>query len=214
MLVLFALWSPWLYVRLNLSQLFGIAEPEGISGLQVNSLAGEMEVYLDGELKGNSSADRSPFTLDTITPGDYLVTLKRKTDTRGSYWDFNKLITFTEGTTVIVSYNLGPEEEFSEGHIIYATKKDNSSLNPKINMEFNVDDPEITIEEASAQKINSRQYNAEISFDKPKKITISKPGYESLEFTILPDSEEERKALSQFNLNTDIHLMLRPVIVE
>lgn len=214
LLLLLALWSPWLYSRFNLLQLFGINEPEGISGLQVNSLAGEIDVYLNGELVGTSSADKSPLSLDTVKPGDYLVTLKRKTSVPTSYWDFNKLVTFTEGTTVIISFNLGPEEAFSEGQIIYATKSNKSSNNIDLALDFNVEDPTVSVEDSSVQRINSRQFSSEISLDKQKKITVSKPGYENLEFTILPDSAEERSALGEFSLNVSIYLMLQPVQVE
>ena len=212
--VVLAFWSPWLYLKLDFAQLFGVSGPESISGLQVHSLAGELEVYLDGELKGTSSADKEPLILDRVVPGDYLLTLKRKSDARSAYWDFNKLITFVPGMSVIVSYNLGPEEIFSEGHIIYTSKKESISEKSKLHIEMSVDDPEISIEDLSVQRINSREYLSELTFDKTHKITIKKSGYEGLEFVILPDNQDERNAVSQFNLNIDIQLMLQPVKVE
>lgn len=213
-LVLLAFWSPWLYLKLDLVQFFGVSKPENIAGLQVYSLAGELEVYLDGELLGSAGADKAPLILDRVEPRDYLITLKRSTDVRGSYWDFNQLISFVSGTTVIISYNLGPEEEFSEGHIIYASVKDNQNDKSKLNIDTNIDDPEIYVEDLFIQKLNSKQVSSELSFDKPRKVTIKKTGYESLEFTILPESQSERDLLSKYNLNIDAHLMLQPVMVE
>src|SRR5438045_3568909 len=104
-----------MYWNLNLTDLFGIQKPEVISSLQVYSLSGNMDVQIDGKLAGTAKAEKSPFVVDRVTPGEHLITLKRISDVKNAYWDFNKLVTFEANTSVIVSYDLGPEEEFSSG---------------------------------------------------------------------------------------------------
>jgi hypothetical protein len=188
----FALWSPWLYLKVDFLQFFGIEKPEEISGLQVYSLAGELDVYLDGELKGTSSADRSPLILDNVLPGDYLLTIKRKTQIRGSYWEFNKLVSFIPGTSVVISFNLGPEKEFSEGHIIYATEKVDQNAESKLNILLEVDNPKVLINNIEVPRINEYLYSMNVQIDNIKTITIEKDGYDTLSFTIFPESEEER----------------------
>lgn len=207
-------WSPWLYIQLDLAQFFGIQKPEEISGLQVNSLAGEIEVYLDGQFKGVSSADRTPLILDRVTPGDYLLTLKRKTDVRGSYWDFNQLISFIPSTTIIATFNLGPEELFSEGHVIYASKKENPLQPSKLNVFTNADNSKVEFEDLNVQTINSSHNSVQLEFDKPRKLNVSKDGYDTLEITILPEDENERRSLQNFDLNIYVYLLLQPVTIE
>lgn len=207
-------WSPWLYIQLDLAQLFGIQKPEEISGLQVNSLAGEIEVYLDGQFKGVSSADRTPLILDRVLPGDYLLTLKRKTDVRGSYWDFNQLISFIPSTTIIATFNLGPEEYFSEGHVIYASKKENPLEESKLNVFTNSENAIVEFEDLSVQKINSTHNAVQLEFDRPRKLNVSKEGYDKLEIMILPEDENERRSLQNFDLNIYVYLLLQPVTIE
>ena len=135
--VLLGLWSPWLKLNVSLSDIFGVEKPDKISGLQVYSLSGEMEVFLDGESQGTVTPDNSPLVVDAISPGEKSVGLKRVSEVPGAYWEFNKVITFEENIDVVLSYILGPEEEFSEGNIVSPVVRTDEDYNLKVNLNVN-----------------------------------------------------------------------------
>jgi hypothetical protein len=116
MCILLAFWSPWLYFKLNLLDLFGITKPTSLSGLDVFSLSGEVEVFLDNQSQGKINVDKSPLIVSKITPGDHLVTVKRSGGSN-YYWTFSRIINFVEGADVVVSYELGPTLFESNGSI-------------------------------------------------------------------------------------------------
>ncbi len=211
---LLALWSPWLYVKFNITDLFGIKKPEDISSLQVYSLSGSINVFIDGKSEGTAKVESSPFIVDRVTPGEHLITLKKVTETKNAYWEYNKLITFEASAAVIVSYNLGPEEEFSEGQIIYAIKKVDKSKQTQLNITVNTEKANVQIDTAQPQTLLSKSLMDNLSLSLQHKIVISKKGYENLSFTILPESQEDRDKLKDFDLNIEAHLMLQPATVE
>ncbi len=211
---LIALWSPWTNWNLDLNKIFGIQAPEVISGLQIYSLSGELEIYVDNNLVGSVDEEDSPFTVDKVMPGEHLFTLKRKSEVKNAYWIVNKLITFEAGTNVVASYNVGPEEEFTEGHIIYTIKRIDKNSSPSLNINLNVDNAVVTIDSNSEEEVLGKFYSTVLSYSQQHSITIFKDGYEKLEFSILPTSQEERDKLKDFNLNIEAHLMLQPVEVE
>lgn len=208
-----ALWSPWLGWDLNISRLFGVEKKEEISGLQVISLSGDIEVFVDGVTVGSASKDNF-LIVDRVTPEEHLVTLKRKSDIRNAYWSFNELISFEADTQVIVSYNLGPEEEFSEGHVIYATKKSDLAKSSVLNVEVDTEDVAVQLDDIPTQRITERKLTEVLTFDKQHRVVITKSGYESLEFLILPESQEDRDILQDYDINVKVRLAALPVKVE
>jgi hypothetical protein len=212
---LLALWSPWVNWRLDLIQLFGVVMPDQIASLQVYSLAGDIEVSLNNEFKGIAKfEDNEGYILDRVDPGEQLITLTRVSTVEDSYWSFSKMIKFEAGTSVVLSFNLGPEEDFSEGHIIYAVKKDNLDSVSKLNIMSNVESALIQVDTTSLEQISERFISFNINLDSQKQVTISRRGYETLKFTILPDTQDERDKLKDYDLNLEAHLMVQPVIVE
>lgn len=210
---LLALWSPWLSWNIDLRPLFGVKIPEVNAGIQVFSLAGELELLIDGVSIKTINTDNSPYFYDTITPGDRLITLRRSSDIKDAFWEFNELIRFIEGTSVTVSFNLGPEEVFSEGHIIYAIPKKESSTLNKLTITTNVEDVNIKLDNRVIEKADGFNYSTNINLDGQRSVEISKRGYDPLEFTILPETQENRDKLRNFDLNLEVHLMLQPVPV-
>jgi hypothetical protein len=212
LLVLLAVWSPWLRWNFNIAGLFGVSKPEAISGLTVNSLAGEIEVFLDNQSVAKVTPEVSPFILDRVTPGEHLVTIKRTGDFASTYSSLNKLLTFEENSSVVITYNIGPDEVFSEGHIIYTTKKE-GDVNSKLNISVNTDEFNFTYDGLPVEKVKGKNKTLDLDFNSQHTIKISKSGFESLEFTILPETQEERDLLKQFDLNVEVQLMLQPVEV-
>ena len=211
---LLALWSPWLYLKVNITDLFGIKRPDEIASLQVYSLSGSIDVLVDGKSAGTAKVENSPFIVDRITPGEHLITLKRESDIKNAYWDFSKLITFEANTAVIASYNLGPEEEFSEGQIIYAIKKVDKSKTTQLNISVNTEKANVQIDNAQPLTLSAKTMTDTLSINSQHQVVISKKGYENLSFTILPESQEDRDKLKDFDLNIEAHLMLQPATVE
>jgi hypothetical protein len=214
--ILLALWSPWTKIDISLAQIFGVEEPDRIAGLQVYSLGGEIDIYVDSEYAGTATQEDSPFIVDQVDPGDRLVRLERKSDIPAAYWEFSKLINFIEGKDVVVSYNIGPEETFSEGHVIYASESSSGDERQgvaNLNIRVNAEDTVVEIDEI-AFNIAGTTMSETLTLNKQHKLLVSKAGYESLEFTILPESQEDRDKLEGFDIELDVHLMLQPLQVE
>lgn len=211
---LLALWSPWLYFNFDFRNLFGIRKPDSIAGLQVFSLGGELEIQIDGKEIGTVTPEKSPFFYDTVTPGERMVSISRKSDIPNQFWTFSKLITFEEGNTVASSYFIGPSQEFSEGHFIFATRKTDANAQSKLNITLNTEDAQIQVDSIEVANFTKNKYTTDIDLNGQKKIRIFKPGYETLEFTILPESQDERDKLRNYDLNLEAQLMILPVTVE
>lgn len=212
-LVLLAVWSPWLRWNIDLGALIGVTKPESIAGLQVSSLAGELEIFLDGHSEGKVTPENSPYFVYRVEPGEHLLTIKRTGEFADTYSDFSKLIDFITGSTVVVAYNLGPDEQFSEGHIIYATKKGVESSNSKLNINVSTENFNFSIDGVPAERITGENVSTNLDLNSQHRLKISKTGYEPLEFTILPETQEDRDKIKFFDLNIDVQLMLQPVEV-
>ncbi len=212
-LVLLAIWSPWLRWNIDLANIFGVSKPDSISGLQVSSLAGEMEVFIDNKSVAKVTPDLSPYILDRVSPGDHLITLKRTGEFADSYSTFNKLINFEENSAVVIGFNIGPDEVFSEGHVIYTTKKENPDMESKLTIDVNTSDFNLTFDGLPIEKVESSTKIMELDFSRQHEIKISRSGYESLVFTLLPELQSDRDKLKSSDFNVDIQLMLQPVEV-
>lgn len=210
---LLAIWSPWIYWDFDFRKLFGVNEPDAIAGLQVTSLAGNINVLIDGEDNGTAEFGKEPLIVDRVEPGERLISLARKSDSDNNFWEYRKLITFEKGTTVILSYNLGPKEFFSEGHLIYAVKKIDKTAQTKLNTRINVEGASILLDSVSPETISGNETSSVLNLSSQHKITISKINYEPLTFTILPEALEEREKLKDFDINMEVQLMLQPLDV-
>lgn len=214
LLVLLAIWSPWLNWKIDLADIFGVRKPDSIAGLQVSSLSGEIEIFIDNKSIGTVNREGSPFIVDRVEPGDHLVTLKKTGEFANTYATFNKLLTFEENSAVVIAYSIGPDEVFSEGHVIYTTKKGSDAVESKLNINLNVDDFSFSYDGLPPERITGKSTSQALDLNSQHKIKVSKLGYESLEFTILPETQEDRDKLKNFDLNLDIQLMLQPVEVD
>lgn len=212
--ILLALWSPWMKWDFDFGKLLGVGTKEEIASLYIYSLAGEMQIYLDGELQGEVADDSSPFIIDRVEAGDRLVSLRRITSDGKELGDVSKVINFVEGTTVVFSYQIGVTDEFTQGHDIYAIPKSDQSKESRINFFVNVPDVQVQIDEIPAQTISENRLTEILNFDTQHKIVVSKNGYETLEFIILPETQEERNKLKSYDINVDIQLMVKPVTVQ
>lgn len=214
LLILLGIWSPWRNLDFNINSLFGISEQKILSALQVNSLSGTLEVYVDNVLKGEVTPQTSPLFVDQIETGERLIKLVRKSDVPNSYWTFNKLAIFTKGVNVVISYNLGPEEIFSEGNIIYAVDKEDPSKSTTLEIINNVEDFNVQMDSLPIEKISLNEYTSILDLSKQHNVKLIKPGYETLEFSILPALQDDRDKLMPYNLIIESQMMYQPITVE
>lgn len=210
---LLALWSPWVGASVSINELFGVEDAQEISGLYVNSLSGTIEVRIDGETQGSVDPESSPLIIDTVEPGEHLVTLTRENQS-DTYWEFNDLITFTKDTNVVISYNLGPSEVFSEGNIVYATEKIEDDPRTQLTVRVNTEDAFVSLDDIPMQKINTVSFRDFISLDRQHELSISKPGFETFTFSILPSTQDERNQLEDYNVEVEVQLLQIPIELE
>ncbi len=209
---LLGLWSPWFQLDIDISSLFNVEKPEPISGLEVYSLLGDLEVYIDDVLQeGSASAENGPLFIDGLTPGEKAITIIRKSEVEGAYWQYRDIITFVEGVNTVISLGIGPEEEFSEGTFITATERNNEEYNLRIRT--NLNDYQLNFD-GSPFAVDGNEFTRSIDLNSQHTVRINKTGYEELEFTILPEDQSARDTLKDFIINVEVQLMVQPVEVE
>lgn len=211
-LIVLGFWAPWLDWNLSIGQFIGLGRRDNTSGLRVFSLLGEMDVFIENEYKGSTSPDSDFFELLQIDPGKYNLTLKRKSSVEGSYYEFSKDITFESGIDVIVVYELGPSNRFSEGHIFYAERSFENNSEPNLNFLTNPEKTKIYIDDRFIGE--SPLSDISISLEKQHNIRVEKEGYDTIEFEIFPSSQDERDKLRGYDLYLDINLFLIPIEIQ
>ncbi len=210
-LLLLAIWSPWTKWSIDFRPLFGIQDPGEIAGLVVNSLAGNIEVTLDNQVVGSASED-SPLFLDDVEPGEKLIKLRRISDVENAYWNYSRVIDLEVGTTAVLSFNLGPNEDYSEGNVIFFEKKSSTSQ-PTINFKFDEDNVNLQVETQIYRNLSKAGTDVPLDTLEQKSIKIVKAGFEELEFKLLPEDEEDRSRVKDFNIEVEVYLMKQPVNV-
>jgi hypothetical protein len=205
-----AVWSPWNYINFYPLQLLGVEPLPEIGGLVVNSLAGEISVSVDGTPVGKA-IENNPLSLPDIEPGERLVTLERNSEIPGAYWEYSQLIKFESGVDAVLSYELGPTEAFSAGHLIYAVRDPNRSANTFLNLTASPDGATVEIDGASIGTVPIIAYS--LKLDNQVTVRVSKEGYETQEFKLFPEAQADRLKLQGFDLNVDVNLFLQPIVV-
>ncbi len=106
--VICAVAAPWQNWDISIFSFLGVAPPTKLARLQVTSLAGEIEILVDGQTKGSVGPEGSPFIIEDIEPGQRLVKLIRLTETTGAYTSFERLLNFNQDIDTVIDYELGP----------------------------------------------------------------------------------------------------------
>lgn len=206
-LLILGAWAPWNNWNLNIYNLFGIESSEKYATLKVKSLQGTVNIYLDDELKG-SATDNSDFAeINPITPGEHTVTLKKESN--GNYFQFSRKVSFESGMDVVISYDLGPSQLFSEGHILYTRKNYLNAENPRLSIFSSPEDVSVYLDEnlIGTTVIKDLELNKSIQH----KIRFEKKGYDTMEITVLPENQADRDKLKDYDLILEINLFLQPV---
>ena len=210
-LIALAIWAPWDGMDLTFANLFGVSQPEEFSGLEVSSLKDTLVVYIDGEEQGRVDPGGGILEIPAITPGMHIIKLEKSDDEIDFYWELVQSIDFTPKLNVVMAYELGPAEIFSQGHSIYARDSIGNSEESlaKMNVSANVENAEVKLDGNKIGETPIEDYD--LSLDSVHTLTIEREGYESLEFEILPTEQEDRDKLKGIELFIDTHLFWIPI---
>lgn len=204
-----AIWSPWTNWDSTVRNVLGIETQVELARLQVSSLAGEVEIYVDDELRGSVGPEGSPFLIEDIEPGQRSVRLVRTSETSGSYIDFNSRLNFSPEIDTVIAYELGPTEQFSEGHIITAYDNFLEDTGARLSVRTEPAGASITLD---GQPLGSAPVeNYALSLDRPHEMRLTKEGYEELVITLLPQEQEARDQLEGFDIAVEARLFLIPL---
>jgi len=202
-----AIWSPWYKWNINFYSIFGIENVDKYSGLKVMSLAGEIDIYVDNEYKGVISDNEDFADISSLKAGSHNITLKNKNMV--SFYTFSKDLVFEPGVDVVVAYDLGPNEKFSEGHIFYTRKNYTHTGMAKLFIYASPEKSKVYLDDVFIGE--SPILSIDLDIDMQHKIQIQSEGYQTLEFTILPTEIDSRKKLLDFDLILEAKLFLLPV---
>jgi hypothetical protein len=206
--ILLAIWSPWYKWDLSLSNLLGYTPPEQFSGLMVNSLSGELTVFFDDRELGTVNVQDSPLQEVKVEPGLHKVRLVKTSDPPGFYEEVNKVINFEAGVDVIMTYDLGPSALFTESHIFTAQQKQIKSPT-----ELRINTTPATASVFIDDIATEDKLITDLDLSQQHRIKVSADGYETLEFIILPDKQEDRDNLANYDLQLEVNLSLIPLQV-
>jgi hypothetical protein len=217
LLVGIAIWAPFEGIDLSISGLFGVEKSNQISSLRVISLKDSIRVYLDGEQRGETSPEGGVLEIPDVVPGTHIIKLEKVADVEDSqsgYFEFVKSIDFLDSYSVVLAYELGPSAEFSQGHVLLAqnTTQKGDENQTRLNIDVVNTPAEVFIDGNSIGMTPIKNYP--ISLSSIHDLKFEKDGYENLEFTILPESEEDRKKLSEVDLYLETRLFQIPLIIE
>jgi hypothetical protein len=213
MLVVFcvvcAVLAPWQNWNFNITSLFGITPPEKFARLQVSSLAGEIEIVIDGEVRGSVGPEGSPLLIEDIKPGQRLVKLVRVGEKPEAYISFERLANFSSDIDTVIAYELGPSEQFSEGHVISAFKNYLKPDTTLLNVNTTPSDVKVSLDGAEIGR--SPLQGITLDTTAVHKLRLEKQGYEPLEISLLPESPDERAKLVGYEINVEANLFLIPL---
>ncbi len=212
-LILCALLSPWRNFNFDFSSIFGFNSQPEFSTLLVSSYSGELQIYVDSELRGSVGPEGSPFEIEDVIPGVRLIELVRVSDS-GIYSKFQQEVNFMPRITTVIAYELGPTDAFSAGHIITPnlnfTNQGATNLNISGQEEVNVTLNSALLGTTPIQSvsINPTTTNA---------IKLEKEGYETMNIVIAVGGEgassENAQDLRNVDININAKLFLKPLRV-
>ncbi|RMD77577.1 hypothetical protein D6810_00550 [Candidatus Dojkabacteria bacterium] len=203
-----------MHFNLDFGTVLGLNKPENISGLQVYSLNGSIDVFVDDVKIGKATKD-SPLIYDRIVPGKRRIKLIRSDLPTGlKYWVYSNTVEFIRSTSVVVSFNLGPTERVSEGQLIYTVPKKDPNANNKVRLNFKFEGFSVSIDGSPFLDVSSNFFETVFNTNTQKRFRVTKLGYEPIEFVLLPSTQEERSKLDNFDLVVDIILMQKILPVE
>jgi len=183
-----------------------LEKAEEIAKLE-NLYTGTVSIYVDDELKGTAT-DNSDFAeINPITPGEHTIALKKESN--GNYYQFVKKVNFEPGLDVVVAYDLGPSQLFSEGHILYTRKNFLSIKNPRLSVYSSPEETSVFLDDILVGTTVIKDLELDKSVQ--HKLRFEKKGYDTMEIIILPENLVDREKLSNYDIVLEVNLFLQPV---
>lgn len=209
-LIALAVWGPWYRWNINILTLFGIENADKYTELKVKSLSGEIGIYIDDEFQGSVTDNEDFAEISSLKAGEHKIKLERTS--ASDYYVFERTISFEQGVEVVVAYDLGPNEIFSEGHIFYSKRNFSNDGKSKLFIYAVPDMTKVYIDGIFVGETPLRSIDLDITSQHI--IKLQNVGYDDLEFTILPETLEDRQKLSSFDLIIEAKLFLRPIKIQ
>ncbi len=208
-----AVWSPWNRLDFSWKRILGLEKPSGFAGLTLYSLGGNMEVKIDGESKGEVNLANSPVEIGEIIPGEHDLELTRKGSEEQGYTRYFKRLNFVDSINSIISYELGPTEDYSSGYAFYAVSKNNFDGQASLSVNSKPENAKISLDGVPIG--NAPLSDIKIALNQTHKLKLEADGYEPLEFELLPTEQADRDKLQDYSLAVEVRLFKIPIdIVE
>lgn len=208
-LILLAFWSPWNNWDYHWSNVLGIESKKEFSSLKIKSFAGEMEVFVDEESVGYVSDNDGFLEIYPIEPGEHSVRLTRPDDETGFYQDVERKLNFEKEVDVVIGYDLGPTDLFSEGHVLTARRSYTLGQNPTLDIVSALDDVNVKIDGLDVGKTPLR--SIPMSTDSTHVLVFQKKGFDPLEIELFPEDGASRAKLKDLELTLEVNLFVKPV---
>jgi hypothetical protein len=210
-LLILAVWSPWHSWNFNILNLVGINAQEKLATLKVKSLAGDIDIFLDGELKATAKEGEDFAVVPSVSTGEHLVSLKRRSNGNITYFELVRKLNFEPGIDVVLAYDLGPSEVFTEGHILYARNNFSNEQQARINISSTPENVTVLLDNLQIGTTSLKDIQLDVSAQHT--LRFEKPGYDPLEFTIMPENQSDRDKLKGLTLTLEVNLFAQPVKV-
>jgi len=207
-LIFLGFWSPWFNWKFNWVSLLGIDSQNKTSGLKVLSHTGVLDIYIDDKFMGSTVDNENSFDISAIIPGEHIVKLIRKSES-GQYVEIIRKLNFEPAVDVIIGYELGPSESFSEGHILYTQKNFIQNKQTTLEIFSNPAGQKVSLDGRYIGDTPVKEIDIDLS--SKHKFKFEKAGYDSLEIEILPDTQEDRDKLKGLKLVLEVNLFAQPL---
>lgn len=195
-LTLLAIWSPWDNLISNTKS---TNKDLKYSSLILNSLGGEVVVYIDEVEKGRAIFGEDPLEINTIQSGNHSVKFTRIGSVKGSYKDLETDIYFEEGIATVAALELGPSLESTSGYIISAVVPDKSfDGEAALDVETNPKKSKAYLNDELIGSTPMKNYKLDTTNN--YKIRIESEGYLPLEASLLPDDNESKTRFAGSNI--------------
>lgn len=205
--VIAALFFPWHILSGFKNTLFGGGDQ--FSSLKVYSLGGDMKIYIDGDERGVVREEDTYVEIFPVTLGEHEVSLKRVATMDGFYQEFSREVSFVKGFDSSISWELGPTVDSSSGWILYANKRNGAGNEVTLNVLCKPTDCSLILDDTETKPIATTTFS--VSLDSQHKIKVEREGYQPLEISFLPDDEQTRSKLKDYELFLEVNLYKIPL---
>lgn len=187
---------------------YGIFEDRGRQGnfsqLNVKSIRGDYDVYVDGDLVGKVN-DKEENNFTKIKPGRHVVKLIRKSEVQDFFYTLERPVEFLPSTQVDINWESGPTLESSSGTVKYFSQ----IIKPTGSEVYLLTFPQSADLEFDSKKSDQNVF--EILDSKQHTIKVSNGnGFETQRINVNLSDESTKKVLINLKLVIEVYLYKQP----